>query len=67
MVLAALVGMVVAEDDCNGGIVVKGRGEGGERARNASPLHFQKDLAAGAPSRPPLTAFRIHIGCIKSV
>ncbi len=66
-VLAALVNVVVAEDDCNGGNVVKGRGEGGEGAGYASPLHFQQDLAAWTPSRPPLTASHIHIGYMKSV
>jgi hypothetical protein len=30
MVLAALVDTVVADDDCDGGNVVKGREEGGE-------------------------------------
>jgi hypothetical protein len=30
MVPSVLVGAVVADNDCNGGNVVKGRGEGGE-------------------------------------
>jgi hypothetical protein len=46
LVSAVLVNVVVAYDDCNGGNVVKGRGEGGEGAGNASPLHFQQDLTA---------------------
>ena len=45
MVSAVLVYVVVADNDCNGGDVVKGRAEGGEGAGNASPLHFQQDLA----------------------
>jgi hypothetical protein len=45
-VLAVLVEMVVADDDCYDGNLVMGRGQGGEGAENASPLHFQQqDLA----------------------
>ena len=46
MVSAMLVDVVVADNYCNGGNVVKDRGEGVEGAENASPLHFQEDLAA---------------------
>jgi hypothetical protein len=67
MVSAVLVYVVVADNDCNGGDVVKGRAEGGEGAGNASPLHFQQDLAVWGSSRPPLTASHIHIGYLKSV
>jgi hypothetical protein len=45
IMLAVLIDVVVADDNCNGGNVVKGRRERGEGAGNASPLHFQQDLA----------------------